>query len=497
MYLPIYLKQRGITPNEAGVIYGIIPFIGFLSQVVFSIVADKVNKYRLMMMVFLAVGLGAYMLLLLMPQRPMKTKYVEASMFVHDNITCLNISSDIQNEKYDNSDVCETSILQLFHRFSRQQIRMNCQETCSLLYTENNTIFQYSENEYSDNKSFVTSMVNVTFDGMRKVLSYEQEGLTFSKNQTCIHHQSNTATYLISKHSNFSTNFVNVFCKLSCHNYKLGGCGLTEYTYDWIFGIFLLLLSIVNACSYPIGSMLDGATFRTLGKDKHLYGRQRVFSIFGMTSMSLIFGLTMDASSTDQSHINYDISFYVSAAIAVLTMIAFTTLKVPPVVELSTKTDSGVMHLFCKMKSLLFFLIVFWCGITSGCANFLFWFLKDIGSTQTTIAMCIVVRSVAGVVCLFLSGKIVDKIGTITCIYFALIGYVIRLTVISVVTNPWYVLPSETLSGITENLMWAASSIHASSMVKEHSAATIQGIVGGTYFGAGTQILVSYHVYYV
>ena len=65
VYLPIYLKQLGLSAKDVGILLGVIPFVRGVGAPIMGYVADETNSRKLVFLVSLASHTLANMLLLI------------------------------------------------------------------------------------------------------------------------------------------------------------------------------------------------------------------------------------------------------------------------------------------------------------------------------------------------------------------------------------------------------------------------------------------------
>ena len=64
-YLPVYMRQAGLTPVEAGLIYGAMPFFGAVARPIFGAIADKLHKHKVVLIICMVMS-GEYFLSLIL-----------------------------------------------------------------------------------------------------------------------------------------------------------------------------------------------------------------------------------------------------------------------------------------------------------------------------------------------------------------------------------------------------------------------------------------------
>ena len=88
----------------------------------------------------------------------------------------------------------------------------------------------------------------------------------------------------------------------------------------------------------------------------------------------------------------------------------------------------------------------------------------------------------------FFSGWLLHKIGHIPTMTLVLGAFGIRLLLYSLISSPWLALPIEILQGITFGVFYATMTSYAYVITPPGLGATLQGIVGAAFEGAGLAI---------
>lgn len=73
-----------------------------------------------------------------------------------------------------------------------------------------------------------------------------------------------------------------------------------------------------------------------------------------------------------------------------------------------------------------------------------------------------------------------------------LFGYALRFFLYSILTEPWWILPIETLHGITFGMFYATMTTYAKSISPPGAECTVQGLASAMFEGAGNESVVSY-----
>nr|CAD7403475.1 unnamed protein product [Timema cristinae] len=115
--------------------------------------------------------------------------------------------------------------------------------------------------------------------------------------------------------------------------------------------------------------------------------------------------------------------------------------------------------------------------------SFLFWLLQDLGASGSLMGITITVAGVAGIPLLVLSGPIIDRIGHANVLFIGFIFYAIRLLGYSIIYNPWLCLVFEAMESVTSSLSFTAAVTYAAKLSSTTTDTSIQGLLGGIYFG--------------
>lgn len=74
----------------------------------------------------------------------------------------------------------------------------------------------------------------------------------------------------------------------------------------------------------------------------------------------------------------------------------------------------------------------------------------------------------------FIAGWFINKIGHVNAMTLVLFVMGIRLTLYSILTNPWWVIPIEFSQGITSGIFYATMVMYTNAVAPSGTAATLQ-----------------------
>lgn len=274
--------------------------------------------------------------------------------------------------------------------------------------------------------------------------------------------------------------------------------------------VFLYLLFITIICttiSCPSLTIGDSATVQQLKKNNetHKYGKQRLWGSIGSGSMAFLVGAAVSKThlcppgSAKRNDVNYYPCFATYGVFMLIALLVGFKLKFdhkPPkpgnadddddieeiktsdFVQEKTRGFFGGMRLMMTPRHIMFLVTVFVVGICMGLIQvFLFWHLKDLGGTQLLFSYMSAVKCIAEVSVYFMSSKLISRLGHLRVLYLGLVCYCIKLFFYAIVERPWYVLPIESLAGITTAGVWASIMSYVGMHSVEGVNVTLQGNV--------------------
>lgn len=280
----------------------------------------------------------------------------------------------------------------------------------------------------------------------------------------------------------------------------------------WTFWGFVLL-TFTGTVFFNVGnSISDAICFDVLGEEKQSkYGKQRVWGSIGFGIASLLAGYAVDLHTND-----FTPAVLILMAFASIDLLVLSRLNLPkPTPSESIFKDVG--KLLRHRKIVIFLVFATIVGMfDSFIFYYMFWHLEEVAERthmkdhiKLIEGITVAAECIFGEVLFFMiSGKIIKKLGYIHCMSFCLLCYAMRLFMISLIPNPWYLIGIEILmQGCTYALcytcivckflifdnFWSIFSIifiaaYASVISPTGTSATVQGLVAGMDDGLGFSI---------
>ena len=240
---------------------------------------------------------------------------------------------------------------------------------------------------------------------------------------------------------------------IQCDSSKLEANSPHCFYKSWVFWLFVTL-TYLGTIGFNVGNCIsDAICFDVLGEDQQMkYGRQRVFGTIGFGVTALIAGYAVDFY-TDPLSKNHDFTPAIIVMLAFASMDLFSIKKLKlPKLSSSDSIYKDVVSLFKNKRIALFLVFATIAGILdSFVIYYMFWHLEEVAektgfshNIKIIEGWVIAAECLGGEIIFFLlSGKIIRKLGYVHCLSFCFLGYAIRLGLISIIPNPWYLVPIE------------------------------------------------------
>ncbi|CAF1042855.1 unnamed protein product [Rotaria sordida] len=309
-----------------------------------------------------------------------------------------------------------------------------------------------------------------------------------------------------------------------------------------VFMVFLLLIIVGEFFSAPAITLADACTLAYLGQDTELYGRQRMFGSLGWGLAIFIVATILDQSKSLTFHAcgtsgplekNYTVcfaAFSVCMTFALITATRFEfsynnneqlplrtlnddlkrkicstttsqhiytnkydeeqtnidSIKQEQYVTSNTFKLMQIIQIFMSFKNGTFLFIAWWMGCGVGLVfTFLFWHLQDLGGSPTLFGVASVINHTSELFAYFFLHQLIHRLGHIKILFLGLLGNFIRFFYISIISNPWWVLPFEFIQGLTHAAVWATACSYLSQTTPENFRISCQGVLQGFHFGFG------------
>lgn len=246
----------------------------------------------------------------------------------------------------------------------------------------------------------------------------------------------------------------------------------------WL-GLLVAASAVLNA---PVKPLLDSAVMAIL-VDKADYGKTRLFGQLGFGFGSYLVGPFL---SKDMSKI-----FMIHAALAVPTTAVMMTFAPKPQQDSKKKLDLklGLVHALRNKGLVVFFLVVFLVGLSSGITeNFAYVRISEVGGQGDILGILRLVSSIAGCPFFWLAGNFHRALGTNGVLAMSLLAYAVRLYNYAAILKPIHAIPAEVIRGAAFAVFWTSMTSHVYEKSPSGLTATMLGLLNAMYAGLGQSL---------
>ncbi|XP_012265072.2 uncharacterized protein LOC105691281 [Athalia rosae] len=258
-----------------------------------------------------------------------------------------------------------------------------------------------------------------------------------------------------------------------------------EYNIKLTFWLYLVIRVFIGMIGGTAFAMFEGAVIAILREQKADYGLQRIYGSIGGMISSPLSGMLIDYVSSGKEYTDFRPAFYLYAGLKIMSGILMLSMslefKAP-----AKNVVSDVLGVLKNVELVALFIACFILGTAWGyIESFLFWLIQDLGGSRSLMGITITVGGIAGIPLLAMSGPIIEKIGHANVLFIGFIFYAVRLVGYSLIYNPWMCLYFEALESVTSSLSFTAAVTYAAKLSTTTTDSSIQGLLGGLYYGVG------------
>ncbi|EFX74053.1 hypothetical protein DAPPUDRAFT_252370 [Daphnia pulex] len=425
-YITLHMLQIGITIEEVGIIYAVLPFASCLGPPIAGMIADKIGNYKVVLMGSIFATAGFHTLLLTIdahginPTQVVTNSNESSTNYLSVKLMCDDIGRtflELPNNCANNT--CPYDNLWLRGQPTIRLMTSECIPSCEEKANSTDTCFL--TNETSDCYHSLDEDVFLELQLENNSMSADSSFCLFPVNQLFL--------------SNSSEVSLSCDCPLQCSALMmqplLPACSAkdddsslsTADNYDYAkhnkgFWLYLFLRIMAMATLGTSFTMLDATTICLIKKYKGQLGRQRLFGVLGSAAFAMTTGILLDWAATLNN-------------------------------------------------------------------AFLFIFLIELNASSYLLGFTVTLGALVGVPFLYVSDIIVKKVGKLVILITAFFIYSVRFIGYSFITDPWMSLPFEALEAVTIHLMGVSCSMYCAQYAPPGLLATLQGMAGSCHYAIG------------
>ncbi|XP_054712624.1 uncharacterized protein LOC129222180 [Uloborus diversus] len=303
----------------------------------------------------------------------------------------------------------------------------------------------------------------------------------------CLIRTVNSTTSPVQDGKNFSHSYdpgINSFddccSKHSQHKNKSENYSSTEnenvfQTYQfWLFTLFLI---ISQTCTDALFTLSDTACYEILQNTKSDFGRQRLWGAMSWGIIAPIAGFLNDFTN----------SYYPSWSImAILTALQLWNLARVDLVKPQPSQNilKDIRNVLGSLEFIAFLGGVLMNGMATSLIWFhLSWFFVSLGGNRLLVGLSQTIQCFVEIPFMFFSNNVIERLKHFNVVTLALFCHGIRFFWYSYFQNPWFMLPIESLHGLTYGVYFPAMTAYGKSNSKPGMEATIQSVLAASYEG--------------
>ncbi|GAB1607637.1 major facilitator superfamily domain-containing protein 6-like [Argonauta hians] len=512
-FLPLYMKQLGLTAQESGIIIGSMLCCGLLAEPIVSFLAEHFQKYKFFLIFCTLLSGVVYMCLLLVPAKNLPYK-TAIKTNVHCNTQDSYIRDCVSTEKnasktfYQPLQSSVTSCPVTFYDYilsakTNNLTELNCEASCLFAVP----------GAYTSRVCFTT---DVRPFGERScfdiwVSSSKETYLHFTISNTTlslkseIHLESVLLPHLICKDYNLK-NLIHhgkpywqmlcdeetvLNCQFQCTRQSTIGCEEHVNLYGPTFAIFLIIQIFCALLFLPPISLLDSIASYQVTEASTMLGHLRIRATFGHGLCALTSaGLMALIQEHPNKSVDYHVLFYLFFLLTLISSVIGSKIDIPDSLKSSSQNTQKLRITLRNCEILHFLFIIICLGIFDGSiSSFLLWYLKDLNSSPLVFGICCFINSLCEIAVLLLSNRIIKLIGYVPSLALSLAAYCIRFFGYSSITESWLVLFFEPFHGLSFGLLFVSLSGYSTMLATTNGLRLARGLY--FFFGRGVGALLT------
>lgn len=234
-----------------------------------------------------------------------------------------------------------------------------------------------------------------------------------------------------------------------------------------------------------------------LGTEPTKYGKQRVWGTIGYGATAFLSGVIVHFYQSDSNNVISTIApaLVIMLVFGIFDIISIKWLQLPKFTNDGESIALKVWDLMSQKSIAIFLIFAMIAGILESFnLYYLFWHLEEVAEeTNYMSSIKLIEGCVIGVQCLaseatfmLLSEYFLKKFGYVHCLTLGLSLYGVRFYLISIIPNPWWLIPIEIFGqGCTYALTYTCIVAYASFIAPPGATATVQALVIGMDDGIG------------
>lgn len=251
------------------------------------------------------------------------------------------------------------------------------------------------------------------------------------------------------------------------------------------FPLMCVMVFVAYFQAIPTFSLLDLAAMTWTSRIGGDYGKQRLYGAAG-------YGIGAYVTSVVASSFGMNWCFNIVLGVSCVSLVLLVR-YIPNAAEDNHEGHKKGLVLRSMKQTLkqhdllMLFVVTLLAGVLGSLIdNFLLLFVYDLSNEDANIAgVFVIVQTVSELPYFFLANSIIDRHGTALCVAISLLAAGLRTIVYVFTQHPWWVLPVETLHGLTYGLLVAAFTNYIYTAAAKGAEGTMIGLLATFQKGLG------------
>lgn len=472
-FITLHMIQVGLSTEEIGLIYAILPVPSILGPLISGMLADKLKAPKTVVLTNLFCLAFFHTLLIFTPQ------------FDFPPVVTVVCHEDPVNFKILEPLDCSSFVLPDAKRWTPGNstlldIKLNdCQHKCVISSSElidqcDNTTNCYSKDfpKLIELEVSVTTVSEVVFVPLNSTEEID------SKQDSC----TNLDLNIIHKKS-----FQCSACPVECQITGLLKNKDKAKPYKKTFWVYLALRTSGQFFITAAFTMMDAVTMTVIKDVGGDFGKQRLMTIISMAIAPFISSLFVYAApETPRGLPDYSIPFYIGDALLFVSIVIMAIIEIKTVKEPVRNVMYEIGQVLAKFEVVVFLVVILILGSVWGfLESFFFVYLSELKAPPYLLGLTLSFGCGIGIPAMIFSDRIVEKMGRPNVFILSFIAYSVRLLGYSLIQNPWLALPFEALEVVTYQIMWVAAVTYFPVLAPENLLATMSALAGTTHYNIG------------
>ena len=281
-------------------------------------------------------------------------------------------------------------------------------------------------------------------------------------------------------------------CELNCSQIpeQTSEANVENKLFGNIFRIVFLIMATGYIFYASVWAFVYALVYAVLGENRNRFGRQRMWGTVACLITSVCTAIAMNKYGSLVPEITFTPCFIGYSVWFVISGISAMFFK-PPHIPRNPAMAKDLWKLMKQPQIILLLFVLVIMGFMYGAMDtFLLMYLKGMGASSWVLGTCMFAQYVAELPALYYCGRIIKKIGHVSCLYIVLIAYSIRFLGTRLIPSPWYEIPFSMLRSVGFSIGFTAVSVYTSLITPPSMHATLQALIQNTHYGVGTNQII-------